>query len=306
MDSEWRSRIERLERQNRQLKWLAAGLAVIGLTSLGVHGCSPPQATSTSVDALTVKTLNIVDRSHRNRIALDESGVTLRDASGVPRLRLSTEEGSVCFMQGKPGEDWALRLQEDGGGLVFASGSREIAAVSITQDAHQLRLMQPNLRVGATLESNAAGTVLRLYDPNGKPRAQIDVSERGPSVALVDTAGVSRLRMFLSSNDPVLSFTDADGNRRIELLLDRSGTGFTMADADGKPRAMFNVDETAIGFGIADEQGQPQAQLIVQQGEAILSLRDRGGSLRARLFVDDDGPHFVLYDDMGVPLVEEP
>lgn len=142
------TRLERLERQQR--RWRGAALAgVLGIAALALMG---QKHAGRTVEAERFVLRDAAGRTRAELVMDNEHSVALRfkDADGMPRLTVGTENGAALIV-----------LNEKGG----------------------------KLRAGlVTLPHGAPG--LNLYDESGKPRAELSLNRDGaPALTFNDRDG---------------------------------------------------------------------------------------------------------------------
>ncbi|MCL4865798.1 MAG: hypothetical protein KJZ47_07875 [Gemmatimonadales bacterium] len=154
-------RVERLERQNR---WLVRGVAGLGfLLVLGATQCRPGN------DLLQVRGLELVDEAGRVRIrmAMTEQGPELRlqDTAGVARARLVDDaEGTALYLVDATGTTrvGVAQFAHGGGGVALHGvGSRGATVLYMSGGVGSLRLF------------DSAGTVVHQFPalpPETAPR----------------------------------------------------------------------------------------------------------------------------------------
>jgi hypothetical protein len=117
-DVEVVERLERLERENRRLKWM--GTAVLLVVSILLLTAARPPAQSKAIDT---QEISVHDPVSGNRAVLDGEGLTLYDAKGRVRVDLREGETGPKGFEAFSG-DWLKFYDPDGkSGVELTEGS---------------------------------------------------------------------------------------------------------------------------------------------------------------------------------------
>jgi hypothetical protein len=213
-------RLEKVERENRLLKW-AALIVALGLAGILLLGLARPQAQpkATEQQQITVR-----DPANGNRVVLDGEGLTLYDADGHIRVELREGKTGPKGMEVFPG-DW-LKLYDDTGrpGVELTEQVAPADFVQgFTREQSTGNLVMLNYEDGSVSAANlgvgkATGlwlTRTRLKRGVQWPEADdIDTAvmiEGGSAGVKVQEHGNDRIGLFSRSGTPGLGLADAAG-----------------------------------------------------------------------------------------------
>jgi hypothetical protein len=273
-------RLERLERDNRRLRRMGAGL-LIGLSALLLTAQALPPA-------------RIVEAQH----------FVVKDAAGKKRAELTTSEAGpeLVFVDtiGRRKAALGLSLGEphlvmhsyDGYGTVpvqtlRAALMREASSISLSDaKGKQVRI---------SLFDDASSII--LSDRRGNNRLALALDDDGtPALLLRDADATTRLELGLIGNDPFVALRDADASPRVQLSHTAQRSALLFVDAEDRRRAALGVAADGPLLHLAASQGH--VSLGAQPG--VLELRDANGMVQTELTVGADGvPRFELHAKTG-------
>jgi hypothetical protein len=260
------ARVERLERESRRWRRLAAGSWLL-VAALGLLGQAAPPRTTPARPAppgRAVEAERFVLRDARGRVgavlgwADDGPRLALYDAAGQPRAALDV------------GASGAPRLT-----LLDADGRTLRAAL----------LIGPDGAPGLALFDAAARPRLAVALFAERGRARAGGGRRGPvpAVAVYDETGAFRATLGLLAGDVAgLDLADGRGGVRIALGVQPDGApGLVLRDADGRGRAALAVlADGTPALNLNAEDGRARAALTLVTGRgAALALADRDGAV---------------------------
>ncbi|SRR5258708_641634 len=202
------ARLEKLERENRQMKRLGIVLAVLASTFF------------------------ISGQAHINK-TIDANEFVLKDGNGKVRARLSmqTDKPSLFFYDDKGG----IPLSLSGGDEPFVNlirvGTEETVTLGANRGFCGVGIYEKNIRAGLSIQKGVPG--LELYDAQGKPRAAINATEDrasiylnnaqhkmastmwaeedGSGIGVIGSTGIFRVNFGGVIGGPVMSIEDKEG-----------------------------------------------------------------------------------------------
>jgi len=274
-------RLEKVEAQNRRLKWAGVLIVAVVLTCTGLLIWQGVWNIRTSgiVKAETVEARGFIlrgaDARRRAELKVEKKLIPYKDAEGKTRMRFDEKlDHSV------------LRLF-DGDGL----GAR----VSLYAGEEPSLLLSGPLLGDASLGVSADGPNMSLQ--RGKSYAHLDISANGSAELFLwdsETEATAALRVLGGS--PQLSF-GVKGKSRVELSASDSLTHLHLYDMEGKFRTRLSASP---GLSLFDADGKYRMVLSLwEDGAGALHLFDADWKLRAGLTVEDGAPGLNLYDAEG-------
>ncbi|HUT75989.1 MAG TPA: hypothetical protein VM221_14275 [Armatimonadota bacterium] len=243
-------RLERLERQNRRLRWggvavaaLLGGLLVMGATSPPI--VEAERFVVRDAEGTVRAVLGVPDEGLSKTLKLDQRGalLALYNTHGKVRTVLSigpegperVEVPRLEMMDATGGPRVDLNVGSLGPRLLLAD-ERTIA------------------RVGLSLLRGRPA--LSLLDPDSKAQATLRLEKPGEhALTFLDEKGQRRTVLGLSEQDPNLLLYDADGKLRIQLGRSPSGQGLVLYDTVGQYRALLDVREGGPVFDLRNAYG---------------------------------------------------
>jgi hypothetical protein len=315
-------RLVALERENRRLRRLAIGLAVLVVVALvtataalvapynawlGFHlgeVLGRPEVVETKKTIVEAEqfVLRGPDGKVRATLALRDgntAGLDLYDADGrgragfhlagegQPNLWMATADGNVTLSANGQG----VRIGDGAAGTNFLSA----AGLSLVDANRKNRL--------ALLLKDDDATSLTLYDREGRPGALVDVSPDGARLGLFYD-GVVRAGIGHRRGGSQLNLFGEDGTDHVTLSLMADGSaGLLFHDGQGKQRLSLGVLPTDVaGLSIYDKTEKHRAGLsVVGDGSPHFELFDGAGVRRAGLALTPDGLPGLLLEDRGQP-----
>ena len=204
-------RLERLEKNNRNLKFaclilLAAGSAVLFINGM-LNKVPGANATADTGDVIEAKRFILVDSSGQKRGELSMSGVSpalvFYDADARKRLttRLSPNGEPEILLSDKNGQQrLVLKVAEDNSGLYISdgNGNNRIKLITIGADSRaNLTLQDSENNHRITLDSTDRdnnGGVLRIHNNGGGTAVLLMVDEnKNGSVGVFNQKGMGRV-----------------------------------------------------------------------------------------------------------------
>ncbi len=253
-------RIELLERQNRRLKYILGGLAMVVAVGFSIGQTkkpSVPKEVRAEQFVLVNKTGRILAslRSHKDGAASLFIGNV---SGGHAWLRASSEGGE--FVLGKQHSLVSLNASEDGGDLYLSSLDRK----------HTTRLKASKYRGGLSIMGNKNTQInMGVYEDNSTfYLAGPDWSKRVSLRADLNNAGVTVsasskkpcVAMLATNQGGIFSISDNDANNSILALMGKNdnhtGGQFSIYNKTGEVVCRMNVDAYGNGeVGAWDRKG---------------------------------------------------
>jgi hypothetical protein len=280
-------RLARLERDNRRLRGLGAGV-LVGLAALLVTGQAPPPGRILEAQRFVVK-----DGTGKTRAELTTSDagseLAFVDTMGRRRVALGLSLGEPHLVMYGYDRYGTVPVQS-----LRAALTREMSSITLSDAKGKL------VRVG--LFDDASSIV--LSDGRGTNRLALALDDGGlPTLALRDANATTRLELGLIGDNPFVALRDGDANPRIQLSHTPERSAVILVDAEERRRAALGV--AADGPLLHLAAGQGHVSLGAQPG--VLELRDANGSLQSDLTVGADGAaRLEFYDKTGVKDSAEP
>jgi hypothetical protein len=195
-------RLERLERENRRLKYLLfsllfliAGVFFIGARTINGEG------ESSIPDEIKAKKFTLVDDNGKGRAVL---GIW----KGLPGLVFFSEAGELRVGLLDAEKLPSLGFQDENGKTRLVLGTSK-------EQGPFLELCDENGKTRVRLLSSALG----LYDEGGKPKVVLGVSEKG-SLFSLSGEGKSEIRLGMAdARNPFLSLADEEGKIKAALTI---------------------------------------------------------------------------------------
>jgi hypothetical protein len=210
-------RVERLEKENRQLRRAALAVAVLAAAVLGMGQARPTRMVEANRFLLK-------DSEGRVRAELSmESGkptLYLRDEKGFPLVGLlGGDEPSLTLTRAVNEEQVAISARKEAYGLAVygklaphQTGNGIVAGLGVTGGFPALSLFDNAGKERATVQVDELGMpALTLSDPDGSPRAQLILIGDTPILQLVRNKTKAHVRLWLGPDDPNLTLTDDEG-----------------------------------------------------------------------------------------------
>ena len=248
-------RLNRLEHENRVMKWtvvlLAAVVAIMGLVGATLR--KKPNA----VEEVRAKRFVLVDQAGKQR----GLWAVFRDTVDLETFELKPHDMVALDMRSK-GNTARIAVSSDSAGFSLSSltGSRSLTLMR--SDGRVSTSMWrsgsgPQETVGMRVRSDGS-TGLALHDAEGRPRINLSLAPDGspylsffdqrqrPSIALegaeatrrlvlADKSGAVRLALStLASGRPVVLLLDAKGNQRAQISILQDGSPSIALFDEGK------------------------------------------------------------------------
>jgi hypothetical protein len=188
------ARLDRLEKQNRRLRWMALALLVTGGLGFLVAADAPKNQT------------------------VEASKFVLRDADGQARatLAMDPQVGPVLtFMTAKGTSRAKLALLDSKGGDPVLTLHDEKGAT----------------RGGLTISGGAP--MMLFLDQDQKMQMALGVDSGKPSLVLQNAAGTRQLGLGLEKDGPLIQLTDPKGQAKAALSVTADGPHLTLTGKDG-------------------------------------------------------------------------
>lgn len=260
-------RINRLEKQNRQIKRMGFLTGLILLVALVV--AQKPQDTSST---------------------LEVSSFRLVTSDGTLRAELGLEQNDNPFLKfyDKRGDELT---------------SLELDSEKNPRLTFRTKTGKPFLELGA---DHYESPYISLSDTSGKPRARLNLgSNESPAFALFDSTGKARIQLNIQNNQvPQLSLHDRYGEIRSRLSVENGVTPeLHFYDRFGRPRLQLisNDSDQLTQLVFYDDLSGPSIELGMLKDDFLgLSIKDRLRFQRSLLGTTSYGnTGFLLCDQEG-------
>lgn len=226
-------RLNRLERQNRILKWfvLMAGLAMV------VAGLLPGQAPANKT--------------------VEANSFILRDQNGTVRASLVMEDGAPFFRlfdsAGRPRVVESVTVVGAGLALLDATGKPRAALLATLTGDPSLSLFDEDGKPRSVMGVLDSGPGLALFDSSRKMRIGLEIQANGaPSVSVADANGKRRAVLSVVSNgNPLIGVLDENEQPRAALGRNTYGDGLVLFGPNAKPAVTMAVYPTGTATGNA-------------------------------------------------------
>ncbi len=221
-------RVERLERQNRRLRFslLAGGL---GLFLAAATGSSPWIESGPGAEMGGIPDVVEAERIVLRGANGEEACVIGVDNKGFPQLIMRKDKSHAIMTLNGPG----LLLRG-------ADGKRSAFMGMDTRGMTTLSLTSERLIDGVKLAVKPDGAAgLYLLDQDGRDRLGLEASKNsGANIVLRNPQGRIRTSLGIDPHEiPALLFFDQEGRRRTGILVDESGKPLlAIEDERGNPR----------------------------------------------------------------------
>jgi hypothetical protein len=212
-------RLDRLERENRQIRKTAALLVLVIFAAMLSGQSSPPDA-SKGIEAqqFTVKDANGTARASWGINSTGAVVLGFMDADGKARLTLSVEpDGSpVLYLYGRDQtRRFLLHLNHDLPELVLFN-SQQKRRVSLMVDAKQgsgglLVSDNEEKRRGSFFVGDDGSVAMTLLDENENLQIGLGRSKQGPLLSMNDLKGNARIILGSLAQGPALQLYDDKG-----------------------------------------------------------------------------------------------
>lgn len=242
-------RVEKLERQNRRLKLLGAGVLLLAGSVL-VMGQAPSNRTIVASKILLEDSVGRV----RARLGMD--------ASDRPTLTLLNEKGMpVSALTG--GSDPFLVLNKNATGEEIMVGANQAFYGVGIYDAKVVR-------AGLAVMKGVPG--LDLFDENGKRRAGLTVASSGPSFNLIDSNEKAGFTLWVApSGGPDFSMYDASGRLGVDIVATSYGPSMKLQDRDGFSTIIGSADLLTPTTGRKESTSAASMNLFGKDGKVLWS-----------------------------------
>ena len=258
-------RLEKVEAQNRRLKWAAILVVVLVVTCVAVVIWQGVRR---------IPTVGVVKAE-----IVEAERFILRDGKGAKRAVLEMQK--------------ALRHHEDADleselpVLVFFSGTElPLPRVMLGGGMRPYLLLSGPLLGTASLKVSAYGPSINLSGAEYKAFASLNVSANGsPYLLLSDEESDATAELNMGEGLPGLSFFK-DGKNRARLAVRGDGSAsLVLTGGDDQIRAMLHVSEDGSPIlEFADAEGKDRARLALKEdGSPYLCLADAERKIRAVL-----------------------
>lgn len=264
-------RLEKVESQNRRLKW-AGGLVLVVLCAVVLMGQASPKKRIVEAEQFILRD---VDGNMRAFLSLveDSPSLVLHDKHGNPVVLLGVfQDGSpsLAFFDKQHNPCAVLSVSDGSPSLTLRDKDGKIRAkLSLFDDGSpSLALRDKDGKTRAELSTFGDGLpLLVLYDRHGKSRASLGVREDGTSgieaegFILRDTHGRGRVLLGVMKGKWGLYLFDLEEKLRASLLVgeeDRTWVSALSLVADGETRGMFGI-----------VNGRPQLAILDREGKVI-------------------------------------
>ena len=225
-------RLEKVEAQNRRLKW-AGVLVVVVVCAVVLMGQASPKKRVVEAERFILRDAGGNMRAWLGVDAKNWVGLSLFDKDEKPRVGLT----------------------------VYADGSADL----------KLRDAEGTLRAGLEASADGK-TNLVLYDVEERGRVGLFVLGDGlGGLSLYDAEGKNRVALGVESDGgPYLSFFDAGGKRRIGLNTTSDLPRVALNDADGVLRAVLgSTSLETIQTGAVTKRAPSSLVLFDKEGKVI-------------------------------------
>jgi hypothetical protein len=264
-------RLERLEKENRRLKYLLFSLLflVAGVFFMG----ATTKKVSSIPDEIKAHKFTLVDKDGEVRGEWNEGSLGLWDkgknslmilgcGDGGPLLGLYDKEKDsvvlnvvggaadiICSQERKP-----RMILSTGKGeptlTLFGEGGEGVIALGMGKD-FGLSILKGREGVVLGLEK---GPALTLLEEGGK-RAVLSATEEGSGLGLFDKYQNMRVGLAAGKEGSTLTFSNEKGKQDVELVASKEGSILDLADEEGKRKAMLGVLNEEGCIGLYDNWG---------------------------------------------------
>jgi len=259
-------RLEKLEKQNRRMKWFAAG-TVIALLGVGfLTGQTTPEK------------------------VVEANSFVLKDEAGNVRAALAMVEGSPMLRlfdsAGRPRIVEAVTVIGASIGVLDAAGKPRAALGAALTGEPSVTVFDEDGKPRGVLSAPNGVPGLALFDSARKQRITVALNAAGaPNVTMLDTNGKPRVGMGVAPNgDPLIGVLDEDGKPTVALGRGAYGDGLAIIGPGGKPAAALSVyakgalNENALTF--FDPSGMPRVTIGTTTSAGVPRLMVLDGSSR--------------------------
>lgn len=251
-------RLNRLERENRVMKWLVVLLAAV-VAIIGLVGATLKR-TPAAVEEIRARRFVLVDHAGKQR----GLWAVFRDTVDLETFELKPHDMVALDMRSR-GNTARIAVSSDSAGFSLSSLT---GARSLTLMRSDGRVSTSMWRSGSGPQETAALRVrpdgsagLLLHDAEGKPRMNLSLATDGspylsffdererPSIALEGSATTRRLVLADQSGAVRLALSTLSSGRPVVLLLDAKGNQRAQISVlkDGSPSiALFDEDKGVV------------------------------------------------------------
>ena len=247
-------RLNRLERENRVMKWTVVSLAAV-VAMIGLVGATLKKK-PTAVEEVRAKRFVLVDQAGKQRglwtvfrdtvdletfelKAQDMVALDMRSKGNTARIAVSADSAGFS-MSSLTGSRSLTLMRSDGrvSSSMWRSGSgpQETAAIRVRPDGSAglaLHDAEGNPRINLSLASDGS-PYLSFFDQRQRPSIALEGSDATRRLVLADQSGAVRLALStLASGRPVVLLLDAKGNQRAQISILKDGSpSIALFDAD--------------------------------------------------------------------------
>ena len=197
------SRLEKLERQNRQMR-NAVTTMILGVAATVLMGQTSQMAKTIEAEA-----------------------IILRDQSGKMRVAMQAESASLSLFDANEQPRVMLRGQPDGSLVLISPYSRS----SILLKDGSIILYDQSGRKRVFLECEGS---IGLYDGDERKRIMLDVQGNVPRLTPIGPTGEIRREQGVTENEPGIGLFDTKGAARVAVSVMAGGPELGLFDSIGK------------------------------------------------------------------------